>query len=138
MTPTIAPDRVSEARDTARLTHRDYTQHVVRRNCCTGGRLCPVGQELLERADDAGKRWEMAESHAGRAAPGGPMSVEARVMVLNLVVSRGRRERRWRWSNVSWQYLLLAAENRNLRRDQVLARRRPYHGPSPVLLGVLG
>lgn len=56
-----ATTTVAEAREIHRLAHHDYTQHVVRRSCCTGGRLCDVGQELCERADDAGKAWERAE-----------------------------------------------------------------------------
>lgn len=54
------------AREAARLTHHDYTWHVVTRSCCTGGRLCAVGQELLERADDAGKRWDLIQARGAR------------------------------------------------------------------------
>lgn len=53
---------------------QDYTWHVVRSACCTGGRLCSTGQRLARRAwvEQARREyveWIEAVSHEHRRAP---------------------------------------------------------------------
>jgi hypothetical protein len=50
--------------------HGSYVRHLLRecRVGCDGAWLCPEGRRLLANADDAGRRWRLAEE---RAAGGG-------------------------------------------------------------------
>lgn len=62
MTATLAPDALSSARERARASHRAYVEHIFRQPCCTGnGRLCAVGEELLNIADDDDLAWQRAQ-----------------------------------------------------------------------------
>ena len=68
---TLAPN-VAQAREAHRLAHHAYLSHALPcLDACGVGGLCDEAHRLLDAADDAGKRWTLAERRAAVARGAG-------------------------------------------------------------------